>query len=132
MDLNRIELIGRLGKDPETKQVNGKSLTNFSVATSYGKEDNRKTEWHNVSAWEKLADIAAQLLHKGDRVFVAGRLSYNVVGEGEAKKTYAQITAYELINLTAKPEGLTQAGTSSTGQTAKAASAAEADSDIPF
>jgi single-strand DNA-binding protein len=130
MDLNRIELIGRLGKDPETKIVGGKSLTNFSVATSYGKGDTQKTEWHNITAWEKLADIAAQILHKGDRVYLAGRLSYNMVGEGEARKQYAQITAYELINLTSKGEGSGSA--SGNGSTTNTKAAVAVESDIPF
>jgi single-strand DNA-binding protein len=131
MDLNRIELIGRVGQDPVTKQVGGKSLTTFSIATSYGKGETQKTDWHNVSTWEKTADIAAQILHKGDRVFVAGRLSYNTVGEGETKKTYPQITAYELINLTARPEGAPQAGNGSTTNTNTKATAA-AVNEMPF
>jgi single-strand DNA-binding protein len=130
MDYNRVELIGRLGRDPESKQVGGKTLANFSVATSYGKGDTTKTEWHNVTVWEKTAEVAMQILHKGDKVFIAGRLSYNIVGEGEAKKQYAQITAYELINLTAKPEGA-PAGTGSSGRTSTATSTV-ADLDIPF
>jgi len=130
MDHNRWEGIGRLGKDPETKTVGGKTLTNFSLATSYGKDDKKKTEWHHITCWEKLGDIAMQVLHKGDRVFVAGRLSYNIVGEGEARKEYAQITAYELINLTGKPEGST-AGAGSTGNTASKVASAT-DEDIPF
>jgi single-strand DNA-binding protein len=131
MDHNRCEFIGRLGKDPETKTVGGKTLTNFSLATSYGKDDKKKTEWHHVTCWEKLGDIAMQVLHKGDRVFVAGRLSYNIVGEGEARKEYAQITAYELINLTGKPEGST-AGQSSTGKHTATGTAVATEDDIPF
>ncbi|MGC1582610.1 MAG: single-stranded DNA-binding protein [Candidatus Acidiferrales bacterium] len=127
--LNRVELIGRLGRDPELKTVGGKSVASFSVATSYGKGDQQKTEWHQVAVWEKLADIAMQVLHKGDNVFIEGRLSYNTVGEGDAKKTYTQITGFGLINLTGKPAG-TGTNPATTGTTTTAMAVEEAD--IPF
>lgn len=129
MDLNKVMLIGRLGKDPETKNVGGKTLANFSLATSYKAGEKEHTEWHQVSAWEKLAEIAQKFLHKGDRVYIEGRISYNTTGEGETRKTFTQITATNIINLTAKAAGtgVTAATTSheTAGQTA-------ADEDIPF
>lgn len=132
MDLNKIMLIGRVGKDPELKTVGGKNLSNFSVATSYGSGDTAKTEWHNVTCWEKLSELAQNLLHKGDKVYIEGRLSYNVVGEGENRKTFAQITATNFINLTGKPAG-SATGTSGAGQGQTAAAKTKtAVEDIPF
>ncbi len=126
MDYNKVILVGRCGRDPEQKEVGGKKLSSFSLATSYGAGDKAKTEWHQVTVWEKLSDIAQQVIHKGDRVLVEGRLSYNIVGEGEGKKQFAQITATNLINLSAKAEG---SQTSSSSNQSKTAAVVE---DIPF
>jgi single-strand DNA-binding protein len=132
MDYNRVILVGRVGRDPETKKAGEKTLASFSVATSYGTGDNAKTAWHQVTAWEKLGEIAQQILHKGDRVLIEGRIDYNVVGEGEAKKTYTQITASNLINLQAKPVNgeTTKANIASASTTTPAPAAPE--EDIPF
>lgn len=128
MDLNKFMGIGRIGRNPETRTVGGKTLASFSVATSYGTGDNQRTAWHQVTAWEKLAEIAVQILHKGDRVYIEGRVEYNTVGEGEAKKTYSQIVLTNLINLTPKAAGTDNATTGTT--TPQAAAAVE--EDIPF
>lgn len=130
-DVNKVILIGRVGRDPETKNVGGKEVVNFSVATSYGSKEKstERTEWHQVSAWEKLGEIATKILHKGDKVYVEGRISYNTTGEGDAKRTFTQITATNLINLSGKPAG---AGSSATTTSNGAGAAAPADEDIPF
>ena len=127
MDLNKVQLIGRVGRDPESKKAGEKTIASFSVATSYGTGDNVKTEWHNCTAWDKQAEIALQILHKGDRVYIEGRLSYNTVGEGAEKKTYSQITVSNFINLTSKPA---ENGTGN-GST-KAAGTSAVAGDIPF
>lgn len=129
MDYNKVILVGRCGRDPEQREAAGKKLSSFSLATSYGAGDKAKTDWHQVTVWEKLSEIAQQIVHKGDRVLVEGRLSYNVVGEGEGKKQFAQITATNLINLTAKAAGET--GNSGNGST-KSKTAEVQDTDIPF
>lgn len=79
--LNKVMLIGNLGKDPEVKTLdNGAKIATFPLATSENykdKEGNRqtRTEWHNLVLWRGLADIAENYLHKGSQVFVEGRLS---------------------------------------------------------
>ena len=78
--LNRVFIIGRLGKDVEVRTVNGKSVARLSVATdeSYtDKDGNRveRTEWHIVVAFGKTADHCNQFLHKGSLVYVEGKLS---------------------------------------------------------
>lgn len=78
--LNRVQLIGNLGQDPEVRYTNaGKGVCNFSVATTHEWKDadggaQEKTEWHKVVAWGKLAEICGQYLAKGRQVFVEGRL----------------------------------------------------------
>lgn len=130
MDFNQIELIGRIGRDPESKQAGGKTLVNFSVATSYGVGDKKKTEWHNVTVWEKLADTVLKFAHKGDQVFVQGRLSYNIVGEGSEKKTYAQITANNVIFIGGNHGG--GQGSAAGSGNSKPATAQMSEEDIPF
>lgn len=123
MDYNKVILVGRVGKEPEQKQIGGKNVSNFSLATSYGTGDKAKTEWHQIAVWEKLSDIAQQYVHVGDRVLIEGRISYNTTGEGETRKSFPQITGSTLINLTSKAEsnghGMTKA-------------AVVGDLDIPF
>lgn len=78
--LNKVQLIGRLGKDPEVRSTNGgQSVANFSIATdeSYKKDNEKveKTEWHNLVVWGNVVDNFVQpYLHKGDLVYVEGKL----------------------------------------------------------
>lgn len=128
MDYNKVTLLGRLGRDPETKMVGSKKLVSFSVATSYGTGDKRKTDWHQVSVWEKLGDIAEKLLHKGDRVLIEGRISYNEVDKDGVKKTYTQIVASNLIAVDSRAE----ATGNTTTQTSSSAGPQVSEEDIPF
>jgi single-strand DNA-binding protein len=78
--VNKVILLGRLGKDPELKTFeNGNKLCNFSIATSeyyQDKEGSRqeRTEWHNIVMFNKLADLAVQYLSKGREVYLEGKL----------------------------------------------------------
>ena len=77
--VNKVILVGNLGQDPETKEVNGNTVASFSVATSNrwkDKDGNRQeaTEWHNVVCWGRQAEVAGQYLAKGKQVYVEGRL----------------------------------------------------------
>ncbi|MEM8566691.1 MAG: single-stranded DNA-binding protein [Bacteroidota bacterium] len=79
--VNKVILVGRLGKDPEVRHLeSGASVANFSVATSETYKDRNtgerreQTEWHNVVLWRGLADVAEKYLHKGDMVYIEGKL----------------------------------------------------------
>jgi single-strand DNA-binding protein len=78
--LNRVQLIGRLGKDPETRFTpNGRSVTSFSVAVarhwrSSEGEHKEATDWFNIDAWGRLGEICQEYLSKGSLVFLEGRL----------------------------------------------------------
>ena len=78
--LNKIMLIGRLGKDPEIRCTNGgQGVANFSIATDESWTDQAgqrqtRTEWHNIVAWGKLAETCGQYLKKGKLVYVEGRI----------------------------------------------------------
>lgn len=79
---NRVQLIGNLGQDPETKTLeNGKKVTHFTLATddSYKNSEGKKISeptWHNIVAWNGLADVAERYLRKGREVAVEGRIVY--------------------------------------------------------
>ena len=81
--INRIILMGNLGKDPEYKKVNGStSLAMFSLATTRFFDDRNgqrqeKTDWHRITVWGKQADVIKGILHKGSSVLVEGSLQYN-------------------------------------------------------
>ena len=81
MSMNKITIIGHLGRDPEMRYTpSGDAVTNFSVATSrrYRTRDGdqrEETEWFNISAWGRLAEVTNQYLAKGRQVYVEGRLS---------------------------------------------------------
>ena len=77
--LNKVMVIGNLGRDPEVKRVGDSSVANFSVAVSERFKDRNgqqqdRTEWVNCVAWGRLAEIVGQYLHKGSKVFVEGKL----------------------------------------------------------
>lgn len=79
---NKVILIGNLGQDPETKTIeSGKKVTHFTLATvdGYKNAEGQKineTTWHNIVAWNGLADIAGKFLKKGQQVAVEGRIVY--------------------------------------------------------
>ncbi len=79
--VNKVILVGRLGKDPEVRNLdNGAVVANFSIATSESYKDRTTgekkeiTEWHNIVLWRGLAEIAQKFLHKGDMVYIEGKL----------------------------------------------------------
>lgn len=80
MSVNKVILVGRLGRDPEARYMpSGEAVTNFSIATEERWKDKSgqpqtRTEWHNITLFGKLGEIASQYLHKGDQVFIEGRI----------------------------------------------------------
>ena len=110
--LNKVMIIGRLGRDPEMRYTpNGRPVTAFSVAVNRswvtGDGDKREeTEWFNVVAWGNLAEICKQHLRKGQMVYVEGRLQTRGWEDPEGKKHYrTEIVANEMIILGDKREG---------------------------
>jgi len=79
--VNKVILVGRLGKDPEVRSLeNGATVANFTMATSETYKDKTTgekkeiTDWHNIVLWRGLAEIAQKYLHKGDMIYVEGKL----------------------------------------------------------
>lgn len=78
--VNKVILVGRLGKDPAANQANGKTVANFSLATSESYKDKttgekkEQTEWHNIVIWGATGDVAVKYLKKGSLVYLEGKL----------------------------------------------------------
>jgi single-strand DNA-binding protein len=94
--LNRVQLIGRLGKDPESRQTSsGKQVTNFSLAVSqYWKsqgEARESTEWVNVEAWGRLGEVCQEYLKKGSLVYLEGRLKTDRYEDKGETKYYTKV-----------------------------------------
>ncbi len=93
--VNRVQLIGRLGMDPETRNFdNGTVMTRFSLATdnSYKGADGQKvqdTQWHTLVAWNKTAELAQKLLAKGKEVAIEGKLTSRSYEDKAGNKRYA-------------------------------------------
>lgn len=108
--LNKIMLIGNLGRDPELNvTAEGTPVTKFSIAVSrkYKKsngESVEETEWFNVVTWRNLAEICERYLHKGSKVYIEGRLTQRKYTDREGvQRTAVEVIASEMEMLDSKP-----------------------------
>ncbi len=92
MSVNKVILVGRLGRDPETRYTGGgQAVANFSVATDESYKDKngerqKRTEWHKIVVWGKQAEIAQQYLKKGSLIFIEGRIQSREWQDKEGQK----------------------------------------------
>jgi single-strand DNA-binding protein len=102
--VNKVILLGNLGKDPEVRYTqSGKAVTSFSLATSEraGRDGNERTEWHNIVAWDKLAELCGRLVRKGNKVYVEGRLQTREYTDRDGNKRWStEVVAREMVFLT--------------------------------
>ncbi|MEZ5007977.1 MAG: single-stranded DNA-binding protein [Chitinophagales bacterium] len=110
--VNKVILIGHLGKDPEVRHLDGNNVVaNFPIATSESyttKDGNRveQTEWHNIVLWRKLAEIAEKYIKKGSLVFIEGRLRTRNWDDKDGNKRYiTEVVGTSLQMLDKKGEG---------------------------
>ncbi len=140
--LNRVMLIGNLGKDPELRYTtSGVAVATFSLATNESWKDQdgntqERTEWHNIVAWKKLAEICGEWLKKGKKVYIEGRIqtrSYDDKNTG-TKKYVTEIVAENMIMLDSKGSATSEGGAPSSGvvEPAAAAPAGRIEDDLPF
>lgn len=103
--VNKVILVGNLGRDPEMKSTNnGLQIAKFSLATSEKRNDEERTEWHNVVAFGNQAEIAGQYLKKGSKVYIEGSLhTSNYEKDGE-KRYRTEITCRNFQFLDSKPQ----------------------------
>lgn len=110
--LNKVMLIGNLGKDPEVRYTaGGKAVANFSLATNETWQDKegksqQRTEWHKVVAWGKLGEICGEYLSKGKQVYIEGRIQTKEWDDKDGNKRYTtEIVAQDMIMLGGRDEG---------------------------
>ena len=111
--LNRAQVIGNLGQDPDLRSLqSGMAVCNLAVATSESWTDKNtgehreETEWHRVTLWGKLAEIAAQYLRKGDKVFLEGKLKTRKWQDQNGQDRYTtEIHADNLLMLGGRSQG---------------------------
>lgn len=116
--VNKVILVGNLGKDPEVRHLdNGRAVANFSIATSEvykNKQGERvtNTEWHNVVLWTPLAEIAEKFLKKGSQVYIEGKLTTRSWDDQDGNKRYTtEVVGREMTLLGSRSES----GASDTG-----------------
>jgi single-strand DNA-binding protein len=126
--LNKVMLIGNLGRDPEMRYTpSGKPVTSFSLATnrnwvSADGERHDETEWFNVVAWGNLAEICNQHLSKGQKVYIEGRLQTRSWQDENGQKHFrTEVVANEMLVLAGRPEQIESLSSAEVGA-----------SDIPF
>ena len=112
MSVNKVILVGRLGRDPETRYMpNGDAITNFSLATDEQWRDRNgerqtRAEWHNVSLYGKLGEVANQYLRKGSQVFIEGKIqSRKYTGKDGIERTAYDIIGNEMKMLGNRNDG---------------------------
>jgi single-strand DNA-binding protein len=150
MSVNKVILVGRLGKDPETRYTSsGQAVCNFTLATDETYKDRagerqKRTEWHRIVVWAKQAEIAQQYLHKGSLVYVEGRIQTRQWDDREGqKRTTTEIVATNFRMLGSRGDGSAAAAGGAGGggneadlQTSSGAEETAApepsDEDIPF
>lgn len=112
--VNKVILVGNLGKDPEVKAAGSSTVANFSIATSENYTDKsgqkqEKTEWHKVVAWGKLAELAGQYLKKGRQVYIEGKLQTREWEKDGQKKYTTEVVASGITFLGGKQDSKPEA-----------------------
>ncbi len=129
MSVNKVILVGRLGRDPETRYTSGgQAVCNFTLATDETFKDRsgerqKRTEWHRIVLWGKLAEIAQQYLKKGTMVYIEGRIQSRQWDDRDGnKRTTFEIVGNVMRMLSTRAE---------TAAAAAAAAGAPADTEAP-
>ncbi|MCZ6712083.1 MAG: single-stranded DNA-binding protein [Gammaproteobacteria bacterium] len=137
--INKVILIGNLGRDPETRySQGGNAVTNFSVATTENWRDRQsgeqqeRTEWHNIVCFARLAEIAGEYLRKGSKVYIEGSLRTSSWEQDGQKKYRTEVMARDLQMLDSRgggaPSGFESASESQSGAPSGFESASESES----
>ncbi len=145
MSVNKVILVGRLGRDPESRfTASGQAVCNFSLATDRSFKDRngqtqKQTEWHKIVVWSKLAEICQKYLKKGSQIFIEGRIQSRQWDDKDGnKRTSFEIVANEMRMLGSRGEAAAppHSGDEAESQHPPAEDAeaghAVSDEDIPF
>jgi single-strand DNA-binding protein len=148
--LNKVMLIGNVGSEPEIRTTaSGKRVAKLSLATNRSFTDRsgqqqEKTEWHRLTAWDRLADLFEQYVHKGDRLYVEGSIEYSQTEDEQGKPRYwTDIVVRDMVMLSGRGGGDMDRGGDDLGggarrrqsapaQAQPSSPFAEDDDDLPF
>ena len=116
MSFNKVTLVGNVGKDPEIRRFENNIKASFSLATSEtytpkGGDKVTQTEWHNIVAWRRLAELAENYIRKGSQILIEGKLRYRSYDDRDGNKRYVVEVEADMIQLLGrKPDGQNQQG----------------------
>ncbi|MBR1688914.1 MAG: single-stranded DNA-binding protein [Prevotella sp.] len=142
--MNKVMLIGNVGAEPEVRYVDaGVAVARLRLATSErgytlqnGTQVPERTDWHSVILWKKLAEVVEKYVHKGDKLYIEGRIRYTFYDDRQGqRRTATEIWADNMEMLTARNTAAPQADTNvkvAENPSAVAPSREEKDKDLPF
>ena len=119
MSFNKVILVGNVGKDPEIRRFENNIKASFSLATSEtytpkGGDKVTQTEWHNIVAWRRLAELAENYIRKGSQILIEGKLRYRSYDDRDGNKKYiVEVEADTIQLLGRKQDGQGQQGAAS-------------------
>ena len=139
MSVNKVILIGNLGKDPELRYTpGGKAVASFSLATSerWTNQEGQKQEnttWHNIVAWGKQAEVMKEYLHKGKQVYIEGRISNRSYDDKEGNKKYiSEVVVQNFTFLGSRDSGSKGAPSPAPEEAPNQTVPPDAEDDLPF
>ena len=141
--MNKVMLIGNVGREPEVRYVDqGVAVARLSLATTErgytlpnGTKVPDRTDWHNVVLWRRLAEIVENYVHKGDKLYIEGRLRYSVYDDKQGKRhSITEVWADNMEMLTPKTLQMSQDVESSGNTSVQSATgkSMEPENDLPF
>lgn len=138
--VNKVILIGNLGKDPEVRHLeSGAVVANFPIATSETYKDRKsgekvtQTEWHNIVIWRGLAEVAEKYLKKGNSVYIEGKLRTRSWDDKEGNKRYTtEVVADNMTMLGGKPDSGSSIDNGSTQESKASPFEEDSSGDLPF
>lgn len=138
--INKVILVGNVGKDPEVKYTpSGVALAKFSLATNERFKDKSgewqdRTEWHNVLAWQRLAEIVGEYVHQGAKLYVEGKLQTSNWEDRNSggKKYRTEIVARDIVLLGSRETGSHEDRDSAEEEREPVHAGEITDEDIPF
>jgi len=118
--VNKVILIGRLGRDPETRETkSGMAVAELRLATSRGRGDNEQTDWHTVVCFDKTAEIVSKYLSKGRQVYVEGRLQHDSWEDNDGNKKYKTTVVANSVQFLGSRNDSESSGSSYSGKSSK-------------
>lgn len=135
--VNKVILVGRVGNEPEVREVGGSTVANFSIATSEVWKDREsgerqeKTEWHRCNVWQKKAEFVANYVQKGALVFVEGKLQTRKWADASGQDRFITEIRVENIQLLSSKNNSSEDGPAVAGDTEVRGASNQTD-DIPF